>query len=461
MNNYCDGKEKGSIFAIINVKFCLMSQSKLRKILIISYFYPPCSLTASQRPANWAHELHKHGYFPIVVTRKWERPIKVYADEGFGTSSGVEIEQNENYEVIRTAYKPKLRDKIYIKFGANRFSLIRRLLSAFNLITRNLHPSFSPFYPLLIEAEKVIALHKPEALIITGNPFNQFYFGYLLNKKFGIPWIADYRDAWTTSQIKGGLPKAFTIFTVMNSYFEKKWCGSAEFVCSVSEPLAKKIATLTNRPYLVLPNGYADNLFAAVGFPEQFKQFTVTYLGSLYPNQNIELFLESYLIFLKNNNLSNEDSKLLFPGLALMPDQNKRIVGFSEKLLPYIETTERLPQLEVLKIQRQSHLLLYVGWKGYEGVVPSKIFEYCASGTPIIVTPADHSEVDKIVKEAKVGICTNDVEDTVAAIQQFYEAFKKGKPIKNNAESKEIEALSASAKGKELASFFDTILTKG
>lgn len=437
-----------------------MSQTKLRKILIISYFYPPCSLTASQRPANWANELHKHGYFPIVVTRKWERPIKVYADEGFATSLGVEIEDHENYQIIRTPYKPKLRDKIYIKYGSERFSFFRRFLTAINLVTRNFHPAFSPFYPLFQEAKKIIIQEKPEVLIITGNPFNQFYFGYLLNKKFGIPWIADYRDAWTTSQIKGGLSKVFKIFDVMNRYFEKKWCSSAAFVCSVSEPLAKKIAQLTKRPYLVLPNGYADHLFSAIGFPKQFDQFTITYLGSLYPNQNIELFLESYLLFLKRNSLTNSESKLLFPGLELMPDQKKRILGFSEKLLPFIETTERLPQADVLKIQRQSHLLLYVGWKGYEGVVPSKIFEYCASGTLILVTPADHSEVDKIVEKSQTGVCTNDVEETVEKIQQYYDAFKAGKSIKNDTESENIKALSASAKGKELASFFDAILAK-
>ena len=435
-----------------------MSETAPKKVLIISYFFPPCTLTASQRPEAWAKELHKHGYYPIVVSRKWERPIKVYADEGFSTSEGTDVEKADNFTVYRTPYQAKLRDKIYIKYGSERFSLLRRVLSAANLFTRNLHPKNSPFYPIYLQAREIVKNEKPEALIITGNPFNQFYFGYLLHIEFGIPWMADYRDAWTTSQINISLHKSFKLVDKFNAYYEKKWCGTAHFVSSVSEPLASKISKLVNRPYRILSNGFADDLFAKTGFPEKYKAFTVTYLGSLYTEQNIELFLEAFYQFIQKNNLQPADCKMMFPGLELMKEQKDRILSFHPELIPYLEITERLPQAEVLTIQRKSHLLLYVGWKGFEGVVPSKIFEYCASGTPVMVTPADHSEVDKIVKKAKAGKCTDTVAETLDAVQEYFDAYKKGTPVINNPESPEIQALSSSAQCKRLASYFDELI---
>ena len=48
----------------------------LNKVLIISYFFPPCNLTASNRALFWAKYLKDYGYDPIVITRKWDHKIK-------------------------------------------------------------------------------------------------------------------------------------------------------------------------------------------------------------------------------------------------------------------------------------------------------------------------------------------------------------------------------------------------
>ena len=53
----------------------LLSSQAMKKILIISYFFPPCNLTPSQRTISWARLLHKHGYYPIVITRRWDTKI--------------------------------------------------------------------------------------------------------------------------------------------------------------------------------------------------------------------------------------------------------------------------------------------------------------------------------------------------------------------------------------------------
>ena len=54
----------------------------MEKVLIISYFFPPCNLTASRRALNWAQNLREFGYDPIVITRKWDHEIKNPSDLG-------------------------------------------------------------------------------------------------------------------------------------------------------------------------------------------------------------------------------------------------------------------------------------------------------------------------------------------------------------------------------------------
>jgi len=64
----------------------------MKKILVISYFYPPCNLTASQRTESWAKYLHNSGFYPIIITRKWEKHVKSFDDCHYSTSKEVLIE---------------------------------------------------------------------------------------------------------------------------------------------------------------------------------------------------------------------------------------------------------------------------------------------------------------------------------------------------------------------------------
>ena len=66
----------------------------MQKVLIISYFFPPCNLTASQRVVSWAKYLHKSGYYPIIITRKWEKHVTSFDDCHYPTSKEVLIEDS-------------------------------------------------------------------------------------------------------------------------------------------------------------------------------------------------------------------------------------------------------------------------------------------------------------------------------------------------------------------------------
>ena len=68
---------------------------ELKKVLVLSYFFPPCNLTASQRSLGWAKYLNKFGFYPIFITRNWEHHIN--GPEDMHHHSGNEI-INEQYE---------------------------------------------------------------------------------------------------------------------------------------------------------------------------------------------------------------------------------------------------------------------------------------------------------------------------------------------------------------------------
>ena len=53
----------------------------MKKILLISYFYPPANFVGVQLTAAWAKYLHEYGYYPIIITRQWNEGQTDLADQ--------------------------------------------------------------------------------------------------------------------------------------------------------------------------------------------------------------------------------------------------------------------------------------------------------------------------------------------------------------------------------------------
>jgi len=265
----------------------------LKKVLIIAYFFPPCNMAGAHRPFAWAQYLKEQGLFPIIITRSWQHEISTPMDVLKASGKDIDHEQHETYEVYYLPYEPNLRDRIYSKYGDRRYTLLRKLLSLWELLTQNFNSAVLPYRNLNQFAEQYL-LKNPEVtrMIITANPFPLFKFGYLLKNKFNIKWIADYRDDWSTTEIDKPTSTAQRLLARMNSYYERKWVGSSECITSISNYYTNKISAFVNKPGHTIYNGY-NELDTATAESSLFQEFTITYCGTLYARQNIELFLDS------------------------------------------------------------------------------------------------------------------------------------------------------------------------
>ena len=396
----------------------------MKKILIISYFFPPCNLTASQRVSSWARYLSKSGYYPIVITRKWEKHVQSFKDCHYPTSNGVHIEKKDNYEVHYTPYKPNLRDRLHT---TNRFNVLKRFLSLIEIIFQNFSFSACPFSNIYNHANGLIQEQQEiSTIIVSGNPFIQFRFGYQLNKKYNIPWVADYRDAWTTStinNIEGN--KIDSIINKYHRFFEKKWVKTAALITSSSAPIGNSVSKITNVPSSPIFNGFEPSDFQDHELIKKNKDlFQVAYIGTLYSGQDISIFIEAYKKFIDKTKAS---TKIMFPGLDLDEIQKNRIEKLMMGYESFYETSSRIPKSEILKIEKSSHLLLHVAWKKHEGIIASKIYEYIGSGTKAIIVPGDNGSIDDIVKQSNSGVVFYDLQTTFDFLCEEYDKFKQNK----------------------------------
>lgn len=403
-----------------------MTEQKLKKVVILTYFFPPCNLTASQRSFSWAKHLHEFGYYPIIITRNWEHHIETPDDMHHESGKDIIHEKNENYEVFYVPFRGNLRDKLYSRYGKNKFNLLRKALSFMELFAHHFSNKAIPFYHIYDFAHKFLSNHKDiQVMVVTGNPFEIFRFGYQLHMKFKIPWIADYRDDWNTSEVNKSRGWADSILRNLEKRSEKKYISTASSITSVSPYYAQKIGSFVSRPGHVLLNGFFEDDFLERKSQENADAFTIVYNGMLYPSQEIEVFLAAFKRFVEVNRDYKSRIKLKFPGILFLKDQANRVEMILKGYEEQVELTGRIPRDKVIDIQAQAHLLLMISHKNSKGIPSSKIYEYLALAKPVMVCPGDGDILDETFQGYNLGYIAKNEEDAFNQLNYLFHRYLK------------------------------------
>lgn len=424
----------------------------MHKVLIISYFSPPCNLTASGRIGSWKDYLAESDIYPIIVTRNWTG-LELNEYQRLEKSDTSKFLKEEKSEVHYLEYKSNLRDRLFIKSEKLRFyKILSRFFTLINLIFRNFSLKFIPYNNFYYKAVEILTKDDTiETVLISGNPFEQFYFGYLLKKKFPhINWIADYRDDWTTSELTPTKSLLQRIILNLEKKSEKKWLSNATTFTSVSPFYVDKISGLINKKGHVVFNGYNEELIKLQSIKNKGK-YTITYNGSLYSTQKIETFLEAYKLFI-NKYAQSFEIKIYFPGLGYDKTQSHRVKKILKGYEQYYSITDRVPKQDVINIQLKSDLLLMVAHDNIKGIPSSKIFEYIGLRKPILLCPSDHDVLKQIVSSLNHGFIA---EDKDACFNYLCNSIENTSPILMSTE--ETEHFSSIHQVKKMASIIHNL----
>jgi len=399
----------------------------MKKVLILSYFFPPCQLTAAQRSYGWAKCLRNEGWDPIVITRNWEHHIAGPDDMHHDSGTHLIIEKTETHETHYVPFKGNLRDRLYSKHGKNKHTLLRKSLSLSELFLHHFSNKVISFSNLYDYALAYCKKNKDvQMIVVTGNPFELFRFGWLLNKHTGIPWIADYRDDWTTSEVNHSRGFADVILRGLEQRSERKWVGSASAITSISPYYVKKISSFTKRPGQVIQNGFFEEDFVNFQNQKLEEKFTVVYNGMLYPSQQIEVFLDGFKKLADTHPDVRSRMSLRFPGILFLKHVAERVEKYMKGYEDLLEMTERISRKEVLQIQSQAHLLLMVSHKNAIGIPSSKIYEYLGLGKSVMVCPGDKDILDDTFKDYNLGLIAYSADEAFSQLNTLFSHYLKG-----------------------------------
>lgn len=430
--------------------------AELKKVLILSYFFPPCNLTAAQRVRGWAEYLHQHGYYPIIITRNWDHPVNGPDDMHHDSGSAIVHEQNERYAAYYLPFRGNLRDRLYAKYGKDRFNLLRKALSFVELCGHHFSSRFIPFSNLYRFANDYLRRHPDiRQVVVSGNPFEIFRFGYVLHRKHGVSWIADYRDDWNTSEVNASRGMLDGFLQKLEVRSEKKYMATAACVTSISKVYADKIGAFNQRPGHVILNGYFPSDYAAFLHRDLYAEFTVVYNGMLYASQQIEVFLDGFKAFVDAHPQERKQIRLQFPGILFLKDVAARVAAYMQGYEDVLVMTPRVPRDTVLDIQARAHVLLMVSHEGAKGIPSSKIYEYLGLGKPVLICPGDACILEDTFRPYNLGFVAQTAAEAQAVLEARFALYAQGQGTGEAPDWRYIEQFTRDTQAGVLAKLLD------
>lgn len=397
------------------------------KILIISYFFPPCSLTGANRTSEWVKHLPSEGIQPILLTRTWKGHLSNFEEVLEPNTIDRHVIEFEGTPVHYIPLHTTLRDKL---IGTKKIPGKKRLqktLTLLEIFFQNLSIRFSPYRNLYFEADEILKNHRDiQTVLVSASPFNTFFIGYKLKKKYPqINWIADYRDEWTSNPLrKNGMINRLILS--YEGHFEKKWLKTAAFFTYVDQSYLSRIEQSIGIKGTVVRNGIKS--INPISFqPTDQNELVLTFSGTYYPDQDLSLFIKYLFLFLDENPTIR--IVVQFIGAAVERGIQELLELLFKNLPITLVVKERLPKKDLIEILTSTDVALMFAFEKLPGILPTKVLEYAGISLPFLHFPINSDEISKFCHETGTGFVINDYEEFSTTLSNVLIAKKKNQRI--------------------------------
>jgi len=399
-----------------------------KKLLIITYYFPPAGGPGVQRWLKFVKYLPEFDVQPIVYVP--ENPTYPIVDEGLVSqiSDKVIVLKNkiwEPYQLASIFSKNKTK-----KISSGIFPHKKKqtfLDKTFLWVRGNLFiPDARVFWvkPSVAYLEKYIKENNIDTIVTSGPPHSLHLIGLELKEKLNVKWFADFRDPWTTI----GYHKALRLSNYAakkHKSLEHKVLNTADTIIVTSKTTKTEFQAITNKPISVITNGYdIEN----VEKQTLDTKFTLAHIGSFLSDRN-PLFLWEALVELLQEIpgfKSNLEIKLIG---AVSQEVLDSIADFN--LNDYLNLLGYVSHHEAIAHQKKSQVLLLIeiNSEDTKSIIPGKLFEYMVSNRPIIAIGPQGSDFADIIKETNTGVFFDYSEKAKlkSVILDFYNQFLEGK----------------------------------
>jgi glycosyltransferase involved in cell wall biosynthesis len=404
-----------------------------KKLLIITYYWPPAGGPGVQRWLKFVKYLPDFNIQPIVYIP--ENPTYPILDRGLQSevSESAIILKNkivEPYGLASFFGKSKTK-KISSGIIPNqrKQSFFERTLL---WIRGNLFIPDARFLwvkPSVKYLKKYIQENNIDTIVTSGPPHSLHLIGLQLKKDLNVKWFADFRDPWTTIGYHKAL-KLSSSAEKKHKALEKEVLNSADTIIVTSKTTKTEFQALTSKPIEVITNGYDVEKIEKQTLDEKF---TLAHIGSFLSERNPRILWKVLNELIKENKDFKNDFCLKLIGAT----SQEVLDAISEfKLNDYVRNLGYVSHQEAIMHQRKSQVLLLIEIDSADtkSIIPGKLFEYMVSERPILALGPENSDFAEIITATNTGVFfTYDEKERLKELLLNYYQQYKTQSLKVNA----------------------------
>ncbi|MEL7147364.1 MAG: hypothetical protein AAFO69_13405, partial [Bacteroidota bacterium] len=382
---------------------------RMKKVLLISYYWPPAGGVSVLRTLKIAKYLREFGWEPVVFTTS--NASFPYIDKGNlkDVPDGITVIKRpilEPFEVFKklTGRKKEERLDNILQVRSENTNLVESLgiwvrANFFIPDARSLWIGPSVRY-----LKQYLKDHPVDAIFSDGPPHTNTVIANKISQHFKLPWLADFQDPWTQADYYEMFPIGALAHRIHQKQ-ESRVFEEANKITIASPSWAKDLEAIGAKNVDVIYYGYDEADFSSPP-PPRYGKITITHAGLL----GIDRFPRQFFEALKGLMVENPD----------LPDRLEvKLVGqvdWSIKedienlgLQAVCTFQDFIPRQEVIKMNRSVHLLLLPLniAKNTKGRLPGKLYEYLRSNTPVLAFGPPDSDAAKILDATGCGVTIN------------------------------------------------------
>ncbi len=419
----------------------------MKRVLIITYYWPPSGGSGVQRWVKFAKYLPAQGWQPVIYTP--ENPELTTIDKTLADEIPPEVEIVktrifEPYGIYRKLMgkgsTTDLKDLTADSAGRDEVNPIngrrkswKQKLSLF--IRGNFFipdPRVMWVRPSVCFLKKYLKERPVDAIVTTGPPQSMHLIGLELSKATGIPWVADFRDPWTKMFYFKHL-NLTSRAERKHHRLEKSVIDAATRVVAVSPLVQDEFKSMTDTPVELITNGFDEEDFRKD--VERDEYFNITHTGLFASDGNPEILWK-----VLSEKCSDDEEFRRSLRIRLVGKTDKEITdsiktaGLAANLKDFGYRNHETAVREQLNA---SVLILPLRKEPeYRAVLPGKLFEYLASRRPILGIGQTDGAMARIVSDTCSGVVYDwDEEKKIRAWIDFcWEEFKNDELYDNTSD---------------------------
>jgi glycosyltransferase involved in cell wall biosynthesis len=408
-----------------------------RRVLVLAYFFPPLGGAGVQRTLKFVRHLEPLGWDATVVTTKSRlypaRDHSLLDDVPAGT------------RVIRTRALPLAR---WIGMALYRFRL--RRLSAW-VTWPDGGFGWAPF--AVVSGLRAARRERPDVVYSSAPPQGSHLAALVIRRLTGIPWVADFRDEWSADAFRADQPRALRRLA---AFVERSITSTASRVVVAADYFRLAGLPQDDPRRVEIVNGADETDFPSPPPRPPRERFVLAHVGTFYGIRDPSPVLRALERLVARGEVDGDRLEVRLVG-SLWLDEFSPPAGIRVEATGYVEHPRAVAEMCAATV-----LLLYV--PGTSLAPSGKLFEYLASGRPVLCVASAENLASRLVRELDAGVVVDpgDEAGIEQAILTLWRRWQEdGLPDQPDVRRRALERYSRQAGAARLARVLEEVVADG